>query len=308
MTHERRERAGASPRDAAIDWWLRGANRPLTAAEQAEFEAWLASDAAHRAAFADIADMCGHLSAIGPARRVGRGRLAGAAAALIAASVAAFALFEDLSLYLRSDVRTGAGETRRITLEDGSNVELDARSAIAIDYGAGRRRLRLLSGEAWFEVAPDASRPFVVEAAGGKVTALGTAFDVSLKAPEAQVTVTQHAVAVESGGARVRVEENQQSAYVQDGAARPPEPADVARATAWRRGRLMFENEPLGAVIAALGRYHHGWVYFARPSLRDRRVTGIFGADDPLSALEEIEISLGLHALRLTDYLIVIYE
>jgi transmembrane sensor len=70
----------------------------------------------------------------------------------------------------------------------------------------------------------------------------------------------------------------------------------------------MFENERLGDVIEALSRYHRGFVYFSRPALRERRVTGLFGADDPMTALEEIELSLGLHAIRLTDYLIVIYD
>jgi transmembrane sensor len=309
MTTDEPELRGERPRDAAIEWWLRRANRPLSPTEQGEFDAWLA-DAANRAAFADIADMCGHLAALGPARqprRRGR-RRAAAAAALLAASLALFAMLDDLSLRLRSDFRTGAGETRRISLEDGSRVDLDARSAIAVHYAGRERRLELLAGEAWFEVAPDPSRPFVVEAEGGEVTALGTAFDISLKGREALVTVTQHKVSVASGGRLVTVEENQQSAYSRDGAARPATPANVERATAWRRGRLMFENERLGDVIEALSRYHRGFVYFSRPALRERRVTGLFGADDPMTALEEIELSLGLHAIRLTDYLIVIYD
>jgi transmembrane sensor len=309
MTQDDPEPRGERPRDAAIEWWLRRANRPLSPAEQEEFDAWRAV-AANRAAFADIADMCGHLAAIGPTRpRQARyRRRAAAAAALLAASLFLFAMVDDIALWLHSDFHTGAGETRRITLEDGSHVELDARSAIAVRYARGERRLALLAGEAWFEVAPDAARPFVVEAAGGEVTALGTAFDVSLTSRETLVTVTEHKVAVASGGRRVTVAENQQSAYSRNGEARPPSPANVERATAWRRGRLMFENERLGDVIAALSRYRRGWIYFARPALRERRVTGLFGADDPSSALEEIELSLGLHALRLTDYLIVIYD
>ncbi|WP_400767117.1 FecR family protein [Methylosinus sporium] len=305
---------GEDPRDAAIEWWLRRKNRAPTSCEQTEFEAWLAADTANRAAFDDISDMCGHLIDMDPARSKG---LAGVrtgrswrlpAAALVAASVAFAVFFDDLSLFLRSDYRAGTGETKRITLEDGSRVELDSRSAIAVRYSAGERRLALLAGEAWFEVAPDRSRPFVVEAAGGSTTALGTAFDVAVADAQARVTVTQHRVSVASGGRKVIVDEGQQSAYATNGAAQPAEPANVERATAWRRGRLMFEDRPLGEVIEALGRYHHGFVYFPNPALRARRVTGIFGADDPLSALEEVEASLGLHAVNLTNYLILIYE
>ena len=79
---------------------------------------------------------------------------------------------------LRSDFSTGTGETKSLTLADGSHVELNARSAIALHYDAGQRRVMLLAGEGWFEVSRDPARPFVVEAAGGTATALGTAFGV----------------------------------------------------------------------------------------------------------------------------------
>jgi FecR protein len=77
-----------------------------------------------------------------------------------------------------------------VTLADGSHVELNSQSAIAIHYDAGQRRVRLLEGEAWFEVSPDPVRPFVVEASGGTVTALGTAFNVDAEKERAHVTVT----------------------------------------------------------------------------------------------------------------------
>jgi transmembrane sensor len=303
-----------SPRDAAIEWWLRQKPGRLSRGEQAKFEAWLAQSEANRAAFEDISEMCGHIVGMRPAqsanssdeekRRAWRLPTAG----LVAACLALFVVFDDLSLFLRSDYSAGTGQTKRVTLGDGSHVELDAKSAISVRYGPGVRRLTLLEGEAWFEVAPDPTRPFVVEAAGGTVTALGTAFDVALEKERAQVTVTQHRVSVASGGQTVIVEEGQQSAYAKSAVAHPVEPANVERATAWRRGRLMFENRPLGEVVEALGRYHRGYVYFASPALRSRHVTGIFGADDPLSALDEIEISLGLHSARISNYLILIYE
>ena len=303
-----------SPRDAAIEWWLRRKPGGLSGAEQAEFEAWLARCEANRAAFEDISEMCGHIVEMRPVRSA-RGseqekRRAWRAptAALVAASLALFVVFDDLSLFLRSDYSAGTGQTKRVTLEDGSRVELDAKSAISVRYAPGARRLTLLEGEAWFEVAPDPTRPFVVEAAGGTVTALGTAFDVALEKEHAEVTVTQHRVSIASGGQTMIVEEGQQSAYAKSAAAHPAEPANVERATAWRRGRLMFENRPLGEVVEALGRYHRGHVYFTNPALRSRRVTGIFGTDDPLSALDEIEISLGLHSARFSNYLIFIYQ
>jgi transmembrane sensor len=310
MTEDENE---PSPRDAAIDWLMRCNEGRLSRAEQAEFSAWLAEDA-HRAAFEDICAMYGRLTAMefGAApvrRRRASGRLlAGAvtAGAVVAATLVLH--FDDLSLTLRSDHYAGAGETKRVTLADGSRVELDARSAIALHFSPQERRLTLLEGEAWFEVAPDPSRPFVVAAGGGTVTALGTAFDVALRRGETEVTVAEHSVAVASGGRTIVVGQGESSAYTPQAAAQEPQKTDVARATSWRQGALIFENAPLGEVVEALSRYHRGHVLFADPSLRARRVSGVFGSNDPREALEEIEAAVGLREVALTRYLIVLYR
>ena len=90
--------------------------------------------------------------------------------------------------------------------------------------------------------------------------------------------------------------------------AQPPEPVNIEHATAWRRGKLIFRNKPLGEVVAALGRYHHGYVTFVSSELRTRPVTGVFNVDDPLAALDEIETALGIHAVYLSNNLIILYE
>lgn len=300
-----------SARGAAIDWWLRHNDGPLSEKEQAEFAAWLAQDEANAAAFEKISGVCGFMATRLPGarpRRKSRRSLKKAAAVATVVAAAFTIFFDDLALFLRADHVTGIGETKLLTLEDGSRVELDARSAVAIHYGDGQRRLALLSGEAWFEVAPDPLRPFVVEAAGGTATALGTAFDVAVEKSGARVTVARHRVAVASGGKNAIVEEGQQSAFVENAATQPSKPVDVERATAWRRGRLIFENRPLGEVVEALGRYHRGYVYFLDTALRARSVSGVFRTDDPLAALDEIESALGLHATYLSNYLIILRE
>ena len=77
-------------------------------------------------------------------------------------------------------------------------------------------------------------------------------------------------------------------------AGRAPEAVDVDQATAWRRGKLIVRRQPLGDVLAALGRYHRGFVYCVDRAICARRVSGVFGAEDPLQSLQEIETSLGL--------------
>ncbi len=314
MTDE--EKAGSplrNRRDEAIGWWLRGKDRPLSPEDQTAFETWLARDPANKAAFDDISDMCEHFMGLRPraaslSSPAMRRFWLGGAAAFAATSLAFFIYSGDISVYLRSDYDTGTGETKRLTLADGSHVELNAKSAIAVHYSDGQRRLTLLAGEACFDVSPDPARPFVVEAAGGTTTALGTAFDVALATNAAHVTVTEHRVAVASGGRNVTVEGGQQTAYSDDSAPEPPSPANLDRVTAWRRGKLIFENTPLGEVIQAFGRYHHGLVYFVNSDLRERRVTAVFGTDDPVQAIGEIETSLGLHATYLTRYLIFLHH
>lgn len=309
-----RPRSPDSARDEAIDWWLRQNDSPLSKKDQAAFEAWLAVDEANRVAFEKLSRIGGLIEArhSGPKqRRKGRrtrAKTTAATAAGVVGAVALFVLYDDVSIYLRSDYRTGTAETRRVTFEDGSKVELAPRSAITVRYEPGQRRLVLLRGEAWFEASPDAARPFVVTAAEGAVTALGTAFDVALEQGVAQVTVTKHRVRVTSGGADVLVVEGQRSSFAPGTPASPPAPVDVTQATAWRRGKLIFANKPLGEVVEALGRYHAGTVVFADKALRLRPVSGVFKADDPLAALDEIETSLGLHTARLGDYFIVIYN
>lgn len=313
MNQDKANSTHEDARGAAIAWWVRQKAGPLSREDRAAFDAWLADAAANRAAFDDISEMCELIAGLrtpDPARRsnsaIARPWLIGAGA--LSACFALFLFYDDMSIFLRSDHYAGVGETRRLTLADGSSVELNAKSAIAVHFGAEQRRLTLLEGEAWFEVASDPARPFVVEAAGGTVTALGTAFDIALERNEAHVTVMEHRVGVASGGQIVTVEEGRQSVYGEGLSPQRPSPANVARVAAWRRGKLIFDNAPLGDVVEALGRYHHGHVYFVNSALRSWRVTGVFGVADPVAAIGEIETSLGLHATYLTRYLIFLHE
>ncbi|SFK82907.1 transmembrane sensor [Methylocapsa palsarum] len=195
-----------------------------------------------------------------------------------------------------------------MTLEDGSHAHLNAQSAITVSYTASQRRLELLKGEAWFDVASDPARPFTVAAAGGTIIALGTAFDVALEDNGARVTVAKHRVSVSSGGQTVIVEEGQESSFDENAAALAPASVNAAWITAWRRGKLIVEDEPLGAVIAALGHYHRGYVICLHSEICTRRVTGVFGLGEPLVSLEEIEKSLGLRATYLTRFMAILHE
>lgn len=313
--HDDRDLSPSDPAHAeAIDWWVANKAGPLSPEERAEFEAWLARDAANRSAYADIAGMYESARkvarrrkaarAVPPARKVWKAAAIGLAAACLALFVAS----DDLSLLLRADYRTGVGATRLVTLEDGSRIELDGASAIALDYGPNERRVALLAGEAWFQVAADSARPFVVEAAGGSVTALGTAFDVSTDGGKTRVAVGEHRVSVSSGGASVIVGAGQETGFERARAATSPVAVSNEYIGAWRRGALIVEDRPLGDVLSTLSRYRRGYVGCLTAQTCARRVSGVFETNEPQKALREIEYFLGLRAIRLTDYLVLLAE
>jgi transmembrane sensor len=303
-------------RDAAADWWVRLDAGALSPAELAAFRAWLSSGPANEKAFEEVCDLWGaseklrrrllppHVDSITPGPyRKWKWPVAAVATALLALIFAV----DDLRILWRADFRTGTAEIKTVILPDGSRAHLNADSALSLDYAGSRRRVTLLAGEAWFEVEKDPSRPFTVKTVGGAITARGTAFDVSTNKARTEVTVTEHSVDVESQGRTVIVDVGQQTAFGPDLPALAPYSADPDSVTAWRRGKLIVKDQSLGEVIAALGRYHRGFVVFADRTIRDRRVSGVFQADHPLGAITTIEKSLGLRAVRLTDYLIVLY-
>jgi len=302
-----------SARDAAIEWWV-SHKAGLSHEEQAAFEKWLESDPANAAAFADISQTFEHVKRLrrsrpaSPSGFVIRKSWIAGAAAFAAVSLVFYLSFDGLPTLLRSDFSTGTGETKSLTLADGSHVELDARSAIALRFDTGQRRVILVAGEGWFEVARDPARPFIVEAAGGTATALGTAFGVELNKAGARVSVAEHQVKVASGGENVIVAENQQTAYDADSPPNPPSPVSAGSIAAWRRGKLIVEDKPLGEVLSELGRYRHGYIYCVTAEVCRRSVTGVFATSNPLQALREIEVFLGVHSVHLTNYLVLLYE
>jgi transmembrane sensor len=170
---------------------------------------------------------------------------------------------------------TKAGMQRQIHLEDGSSVVMSPQTALSVLYTEHRRRIVLDRGEALFQVAHNAARPFVVDAGTGSTTAVGTAFDVRRDSDRVVVTVTDGTVSVAPHGpeedtskglapispadrpqwAEARVTRGQRMVYPEEGTASAIEPIDPQAATAWREGRLQFNHEPLKYVLEAVNRY-----------------------------------------------------
>lgn len=306
-------------REQAIDWLLRLQDGPDDLMLQAQFQTWLAKDPARAVVYERARRAMGdasHLlkSDLDFAQKAAhkpllRARNVVAALLVIAAGFGTF-VAADGPMRLRADIITGTGRPQQLTLADGSRVELNAETAIAIDMQRGERRIKLLRGQAYFEVAADPARPFVVEAGHGSTTALGTAFDINLADDATQVTVTEHAVMVISlaGGGRQRLPEGNQLSYDGDGQLGAAGPADIGMATAWRQGRIVFENRPLSTVVDEIARYLPGRIVITQAELAARKISGSLDLTDPQTALDGFSDAIGIKVTRLGPYLTILRQ
>lgn len=306
-------------RAQAVDWMLRLQENPDDAALQERFQHWLNEDPARgqifdraRRAMGDASHLlindldftrnAAHKPLLRP-RNVVAGLL------LVIAGSIAFTL-ADGPMRLRADVMTGTGQKQIVTLADGSKVEMNAESAIAIHLLPNERRITLLRGEAFFEVAPDQTRPFVVKAGKGTTTALGTAFDINVTEQDTKVVVTEHAVMVasEDGGRAHRLFEGQEISYDPDGRLNAPEMADIDAATAWRQGRIIFEDRPLSSVVEQIDRYVPGRIIIPQSDLANRRISGSLDLKQPDAALDAFANAIGIRITRLSPYLTILRQ
>lgn len=215
-----------------------------------------------------------------------------------------------IQLRLASDHRTEVGESRRLSLDDGSVVHLAPDSAIAVAFAAGARDVILLRGEAFFEVAPDRNRPFSVRAGDLDATVTGTSFDVGLTDRSFSVAVATGSVRVAQAGkpAESAVDLGPGQGVVVDRATGRTTDMSLAPSSvaAWRAGRLIVENARLTDVVETIGRYRAGGIVVASASLRGKRVTGVYDLNDPDGALRVLAAPYGGAVRAFTPYLLVL--
>ncbi len=274
-------------------------------ANEDELDAWLARDPRHPGALlrAQAAWMtldrpfAAHAASrdrAAPAPRFSRrGLLAGGGAA-IAASIAGVALLSGGTSYA-----TAVGEIRRVPLGDGSIAAINTASAIEVRLAETGRDVRLDRGEAWFQVASDSNRPFVVAAGRARIRAVGTAFSVRRGDRGAHVLVTEGVVEVWADGAeghRVRLAAGSR-AFVADDAAiaeTPAAPSAIDRALAWRNGKIDLAGDRLDAAAAEFNRYNRRRIVVGDPAIAGERFDGVFRTDDPEGFAKAVKVSLGV--------------
>ena len=241
-----------------------------------------------------------------------RNRFAWAAAAVLLVSIG-LVLF---MLETPQEFKTALGEQRSVLLADGSRVTLNTASTIEVNFHKSRREVRLVYGEALFEVAHDAARPFVVRAGNALLQDVGTQFNVDMRSNSTTVTVMEGQVAVgsegpsESPGAQAArggagtvealiLGANDRVVISPVGLGTPQHGVNVASAVAWTQRQLMFEHRPLSEVAEEFNRYNRDRIDIDSAELKQQEVTGVFEAKDPasfvafLSSIPGVEIRLG---------------
>ncbi|MEE4452148.1 FecR family protein [Novosphingobium resinovorum] len=194
---------------------------------------------------------------------------------------------------------TRLGEIRRLPLSDGSVMTMNSGSELTVSMADQAREVELTQGEAWFEVAKDAKRPFVVAAGKVRVRAVGTAFSVRRRETGVEVLVTEGVVetwADGDAGLRMRLEAGDRamlSAHAvidyETGMS-----SSVDRALAWRGGMIDLNGRTLYDAADEFNRYNQRQIIIADPRIAREEFDGLFRVNDPEGFAEAVKTSLGV--------------
>lgn len=322
-------------RREAANWFILLREDPADEGLKSEFATWLAADPLHATAWSSIGETAGVIgraaeemqhrdarqaaSPQAPQRRrsdrrrwrdhrprrngwkVGLGTAAAACALLVA--------LPTLQLHLDADHVTGAAQVVPVRLADGSTVQLGPDSAIAVSYSPSGRTVRLVAGQALFEIQHDPSRPFRVEAGKVTTTVLGTGFDVRRIGGATSVAVRHGRVRVDDANTSPvasRVLTAGQWVRLEAGARPDTGMEDPKLVGAWLSGDILARNRPIKDVVDEIRPWYSGHIVIADTALAGRPVTGVYNVRDPAGALALIVNPYGGRVLRITPWLMVI--
>jgi len=314
----------------AQEWFIRLNSNDINEAERAVHQSWLQADTSHGRAYEELETLWeitgkyANSREIAIARKQIRHNLSvkgktklntvyelllsrwaqcAVAASLVLAIVSAIPFGDDIGRApVTGDIyETLVGERQKIVLSDGSTIFLDTHTTLVADFTDDSRHISLEKGQARFNVAHDAQRPFTVNAGVGKITALGTAFIVRKTARDVLVTLIEGRVEVTQQNQMTTISHapaqpdnlGQQLAYSSKGISKA-DIVDIPQATAWQEGRLVFDNHTLPEVISELNRYSKRKVVIGDRSLRSMRITGVFNIDSKGSALAALQAYFSL--------------
>jgi transmembrane sensor len=311
-------------RDAATAWIVRVQSDAATADDWNDLASWLEASPAHVDAFATVealsleieASADAILAALGPRpadvppfrrrerrqpapparRRTAWRQGAVAAAAVGLAAAVGFAGWKASEGSLQT-YRTKPGETRSITLADGSHLRLDAASTVSVRLGLFVRRVQMGDAEATFDVAKDPRRPFEVAVGDQRVRVIGTEFNIRNYDGLTDVTVRRGIVAVyrtgEDGEPLARLTKGAELTHVVGSTRFVTRQVDPDAAFAWTQGRLICDGRPLSEIIPYLNRRYATPIRLA-PGLAERRFSGVLELGDEKDVVRRLAAYLSL--------------
>jgi transmembrane sensor len=293
-------------RDTAIGWLVHVQSDAATGGDWNALADWLEQSPAHLAAFEDVerlslelTDRAREIAASLPSPRVTQptaakirqARLGWPPAAgvfAVAASLAAAALIGGPALWRSYDgmvqtYQTGAGETRVMRLDDGSQIHLNATTTLIVQQGWRSRRATLGNGEASFDVAKDSSRPFLIAVGDERVRVVGTEFNIRHYDPAVEITVRRGVVEVWPAAlgraSAVRLIKGQSVRQAAGAAPAAPQATDPDTVFAWTQGRLIYDRRPLAEVVIDLNRRFKTPIRLL-PAAASRTFSGVLILDD----------------------------
>lgn len=287
--------------DRAAAWVARMDREGGDPAVRAELKAWLAGDDRRRGAYfrakaawtmLDRASVLGagqapsyEVAAAGGTRFPRRRFLWGGGGAIAAALVLGITGLDFLATP-DQQIQTAIGEIRRVPLSDGSLAAVNTQTTLDVTMKPEVRLVALKDGEAWFQVAKDRARPFVVEVGEVRVRAVGTAFAVKRTAAGVDVQVTEGVVEIWRVGDEAniqRVKAGARALIAPDQTVAPVVAAneEIDNALAWRTGQLVFDGDTVAEAVAEFNRYNVRKIELADAGLGEQTMVGRFRTNEP---------------------------
>ena len=312
------------PYDEAGEWFVRLLDADCPTDERAAFERWYTASPLHAQAYREIEQLWEQSrEAVSDPALVAAAKQALArdtqvsaprrwlfpALATGFAALAALVLVPRWLAFQADPVgvayTTVAGQQQTVKLPDGSSILIDTDSEVVVRYSERTRRVDLLRGQAQFSVQGNHAWPFVVHAADGTVTAVGTQFQVRLDDHATDVALLKGklAIATQSPDGDTRdasLVGGQGLAYDDSGHITPVHPLDMQQAQGWTQGKLFIHDWRLPDLLAEMNRYSNTKLHIGDASLQDVRISGVFRTNDQQTLMLMLQQGWSIHARRIS--------
>jgi transmembrane sensor len=302
--------------EEAARWFARLQGEAATGDDWLAFERWLEASPAHASAYdrlealwvdleyAPVAKDLGGRPVAAAARRrrsvrsaqarnaMPRRAIWGAGAAIAAGLVVAVGVGLQTQGVATQTYSTPAGQTRDITLADGTHIRLNAASKITVRLERDARRVEMADAEAVFDVTHDAKRPFLIGVGDRQVRVVGTEFNLRHRADVVDLTVRRGTVEVRPAGAPqaapTRVTVGQELTHIVGQTVQLLKVADPDATFAWTNGQLIYRDQPLSDVAADLSRRFGVPVRAADARTAAVRFSGVLVTDNETDVLRRL--------------------